>query len=73
METAAIMTHLDLMITPDTATCIPGRALGLRVWAALCTVDEARWLAGREDRRYPTHGDCFVKPRSATGTKCSGG
>jgi Flp pilus assembly protein TadD len=55
METAAIMTHLDLMITPDTALAHLAGALGLRVWAALCTVDEWRWLAGREDTAwYPT-------------------
>jgi Flp pilus assembly protein TadD len=55
METAAIMTHLDLVITPDTALAHLAGALGLRVWAGLCTVDEWRWLAGREDTPwYPT-------------------
>jgi Flp pilus assembly protein TadD len=55
METAAIMTHLDLVITPDTALAHLAGALGLPVWAGLCTVDEWRWLAGREDTPwYPT-------------------
>ena len=55
METAAIMTHLDLVITPDTAVAHLAGGLGLRVWTALCTVDEWRWLAGRDDSPwYPT-------------------
>ena len=55
METAAIMTHLDLVITPDTALAHLAGALGLRAWAGLCTADEWRWLAGREDTPwYPT-------------------
>jgi hypothetical protein len=55
METAAIMTHLDLVITPDTALAHLAGGLGLRVWTGLSTVDEWRWLAGREDSPwYPT-------------------
>jgi Flp pilus assembly protein TadD len=55
METAAIMTHLDLIITPDTALAHLAGGLGLRVWTGLCTVDEWRWLAGRDDTPwYPT-------------------
>ena len=55
METAAIMTHLDLVITPDTALAHLAGGLGLRVWTGLCTVDEWRWLAGRDDTPwYPT-------------------
>ena len=55
METAAIMAHLDLVITPDTALAHLAGALGLRVWTGLCTVDEWRWLAGRDDTPwYPT-------------------
>ena len=55
METAAIMAHLDLVITPDTALAHLAGGLGLRVWTGLCTVDEWRWLAGRDDTPwYPT-------------------
>jgi Flp pilus assembly protein TadD len=55
METAAIMTHLDLVITPDTALAHLAGALGVRTWTGLCMVDEWRWLAGREDTPwYPT-------------------
>ena len=74
METAAIMTHLDLLITPDTALAHLAGALGLRVWAGLSTVDE--WALARRPRRYPwypTMRGCSVKPRLATGTLSSGG
>jgi Flp pilus assembly protein TadD len=56
METAAIMTHLDLIITPDTAVAHLAGGLGRRVWIGLSTaVGEWRWLAGREDSPwYPT-------------------
>jgi len=55
METAAIMTQLDLVITPDTAPAHLAGGLGLRVWTGLCTVEDWRWLVGREDSPwYPT-------------------
>jgi hypothetical protein len=55
METAAIMTHLDLVITPDTAPAHLAGGLGLRVWTGLCTAEDWRWLVGREDSPwYPT-------------------
>jgi Flp pilus assembly protein TadD len=55
METAAIMTHLDLVITPDTALAHLAGGLGVRTWTGLCMVDEWRWLAGRADTPwYPT-------------------
>jgi Flp pilus assembly protein TadD len=55
MESAAIMTHLDLVITPDTAVAHLAGALGLRVWTGLCDMGEWRWLAGRDDSPwYPT-------------------
>jgi hypothetical protein len=55
METAAIMTHLDLIITPDTAVAHLAGGLGVRVWTGLCAIDEWRWLTGRDDSPwYPT-------------------
>jgi Tfp pilus assembly protein PilF len=54
-ETAAIMTHLDLVITADTAVAHLAGGLGVPVWVALCSVGEWRWLDGREDSPwYPT-------------------
>jgi ADP-heptose:LPS heptosyltransferase len=55
IETASIMCHLDLVITPDTAVAHLAGGLGLPVWVALSSVGEWRWPAGREDNPwYPT-------------------
>jgi hypothetical protein len=55
METAAIMSHLDLVITPDTAVAHLAGGLGRRVWVALSTVSEWRWPSERESSPwYPT-------------------
>jgi Tfp pilus assembly protein PilF len=54
-ETAAIMSHLDLVITPDTAVAHLAGGLGVPVWVALCSVGEWRWPDGRDDTPwYPT-------------------
>ncbi len=54
-ETAAIMAHLDLVITPDTSVAHLAGGLGVPVWVALSTVGEWRWLDGRDDSPwYPT-------------------
>jgi len=54
-ETAAIMTHLDLVITPDTAVAHLAGGLGVPVWVALSSVGEWRWQVGRDDSPwYPT-------------------
>ena len=55
METAAIMTHLDLVITPDTAVAHLAGGLGRRVWVGLSAVSEWRWPAdGDHSPWYPT-------------------
>jgi Flp pilus assembly protein TadD len=55
IETASIMSHLDLVITPDTAVAHLAGGLGFPVWVALSSVGEWRWPAGREDNPwYPT-------------------
>jgi len=54
-ETAAIMTHLDLVIAPDTAVAHLAGGLGVRVWVGLNSIGDWRWLVGREDSPwYPT-------------------
>jgi hypothetical protein len=54
-ETAAIMTHLDLVITPDTAVAHLAGGLGVRVWLGMNSIGDWRWLVGREDSPwYPT-------------------
>ncbi len=54
-DTAAIMAHLDLVITPDTSVAHLAGGLGIPVWVALSTVGEWRWLVSRDDSPwYPT-------------------
>jgi Flp pilus assembly protein TadD len=54
-ETAAIMSHLDLVIAPDTAVAHLAGGLGVRVWVGLNAMGDWRWLVGREDSPwYPT-------------------
>ena len=54
-DTAAIMSHLDLVVTPDTALGDLAGGLGVRTWVALPRVADWRWLSEREDSPwYPT-------------------
>src|SRR5205823_3734545 len=55
MDTAAVMTSLDLVITSDSAIAHLAGALGVPVWTALCFAPDFRWLLGRVDSPwYPT-------------------
>ncbi len=55
MDTAAVMTCLDLVITSDTAVAHLAGALGVPVWLALTFAPEWRWLRDREDSPwYPS-------------------
>ncbi len=65
-DTAAVMSHLDLVITVDTAVAHLAGALGIPVWLALPLVPDWRWLLEREDSpwypsmrlfRQSVHGD----------------
>jgi hypothetical protein len=54
-QTAAIVSHLDLVITSDTATAHLAGAVGVPVWVALSLVPDWRWLLERADSPwYPT-------------------
>ncbi len=55
MDTAAVVTNLDLVIAPDTAVAHLAGALGVPVWLALPFACDWRWLADRDDSPwYPT-------------------
>jgi tetratricopeptide (TPR) repeat protein len=55
MDTAAIMTQLDLVITVDTAIAHLAGALARPVWVALPAYNDWRWMLAREDSPwYPT-------------------
>nr|WP_252393743.1 tetratricopeptide repeat-containing glycosyltransferase family protein [Candidatus Rhodoblastus alkanivorans] len=55
LDTAAIMAHLDLVVTCDTSIAHLAGALGRPVWVALRQVAEWRWQNGRSDSPwYPS-------------------
>jgi tetratricopeptide (TPR) repeat protein len=55
LDTAALMTALDLIVTSDTATAHLAGALGLPVWVVLAASADWRWLTDRDDSPwYPT-------------------
>ncbi|MGA3066514.1 MAG: tetratricopeptide repeat-containing glycosyltransferase family protein [Tepidisphaeraceae bacterium] len=55
VDRAAIMTHLDLIITSDTSVAHLAGALGRPVWVLLSTGCDWRWLTARSDSPwYPT-------------------
>jgi tetratricopeptide (TPR) repeat protein len=54
-DTAALLTHLDLVLTVDTAVAHLAGALGRPTWVLLPFSPDWRWLLGREDSPwYPT-------------------
>lgn len=55
MDTAAIMRHLDLVITSDTSIAHLAGGLGVPVWLATSYAPDWRWMMHREDCLwYPT-------------------
>jgi tetratricopeptide (TPR) repeat protein len=55
METAALMSALDLIVTSDTAVAHLAGALGVPVWVALHAMPDWRWLLDRADSPwYPS-------------------
>ncbi len=55
LDTAAVIRHLDLVITCDTSIAHLAGALGAKVWVALQFGPDWRWLLEREDSPwYPT-------------------
>jgi tetratricopeptide (TPR) repeat protein len=55
VDTAAVMSSLDLVITTDSAPAHLAGALGVPVWTLLMEVPDWRWLMDREDSPwYPT-------------------
>ena len=55
VETAALIEHLDLVVSVDTAIAHLAGALGREVWIPLRYKPDWRWLLGREDSPwYPS-------------------
>jgi ADP-heptose:LPS heptosyltransferase len=54
-DTAALLTHLDLVISVDTAAAHLAGAMGRKVWTLLPHIPDWRWGLEREDTPwYPT-------------------
>jgi ADP-heptose:LPS heptosyltransferase len=49
METAAVLSNLDLVITADTSIAHLAGALGVQTWIPISAVPEWRWLLNRDD------------------------
>ncbi|MQP67535.1 tetratricopeptide repeat protein [Niveispirillum sp. SYP-B3756] len=55
MDSAAILSHLDLLITPDSGLAHLAGAMGRPVWTLIATDTDWRWLAGEgKTGWYPT-------------------
>lgn len=55
MDTAAVIEHMDLIITTDTSVAHLAGALGKPVWVLLPLVADWRWMVGRSDTPwYPS-------------------
>src|SRR5208337_4826561 len=55
LDTAAVMQHLDLVITCDTSVAHLSGALGRPAWVVLKRVPDWRWMLDRGDNPwYPT-------------------
>jgi len=55
MDTAAIMKHMDLIITVDTSLAHLAGALGVPVWVLIPFAPDWRWMIGKGDTPwYPT-------------------
>jgi tetratricopeptide (TPR) repeat protein len=52
LETAALVSALDLVITSDTFLAHLCGALGVRVWTCVQLVPDWRWLLGRDDNPW---------------------
>ncbi|MEY4565772.1 MAG: hypothetical protein RLY14_742 [Planctomycetota bacterium] len=56
MDTAAILHHVDLLISVDSSVAHIAGALGVPVWLALGNVPDWRWkLEGNQSSWYPNH------------------
>lgn len=62
-DTAAIMAHLDLVISVDTAAAHLAGALGRPTWIAVPFASDWRWLVGREDSVWYASARLFRQER----------
>ncbi len=72
VETAALMTRLDLIVTCDTSIAHLAGAFGRPVWLALRHMPEWRWMIVRADTPwyYIRPCGCSVAPKATIGAAC---
>lgn len=64
MDTAAVMKHLDLVITIDTSISHLAAALGIPVWIMIPEPPDWRWMLDRDDTPwYPNMMRLFRQPK----------
>jgi tetratricopeptide (TPR) repeat protein len=63
LDTAAVMTLCDLIITSDTAVAHLAGALGLPTWVALRHIPDWRWLLDRDDSPWYPSIKLYRQPR----------
>jgi hypothetical protein len=64
IDTAAILTNLDLLISCDTSVVHLAGALGVPVWLALLADSEWRWLLDRTDSPWYPSMRIFRQPKA---------
>jgi hypothetical protein len=62
-DTGALLSHLDLVITVDTAVAHLAGALGVPVWLMLPYSPDHRWLLGRDDSPWYPSMRLYRQPR----------
>ena len=68
LETAAVVSHLDLIVTVDTMVAHLAGALGAPVWTLLHVDSDWRWMLDRSDSPwYPTMRPLPPKPAGRLG------
>jgi tetratricopeptide (TPR) repeat protein len=63
MDTAAVLSGLDLCVSCDSAVAHLAGALGVRTWLALAVAPDWRWLRGRNDSPWYPSLRLFRQPR----------
>jgi Tfp pilus assembly protein PilF len=62
LDTAALMSHMDLVITPETAVAHLAGSLGIRTWVALSYVGDWRWMVSGDTCPWYPSARLFRQP-----------
>jgi len=62
-DTAALVSHLDLVVAVDTSVVHLAGAMGRPAWVLLPWAADWRWLTGRADSPWYPHARLWRQPR----------